>query len=451
MRYQFKDKGLPDVLLRINDDQITYDVNRSAPASRTIIKNGRVIDPYNQLDAQMDIALINSTIENVSAEINPAPGDRVIDARGLIIMPGIMDMHLHVYDIPVFQVKVMEEAAVHGITTALTAGAANTIRATSFFASEVDRGSLINLGCFVGAPALLAADVPEEELVNFLLGRMDEDEAMQKLVRSRIAARTAPYLIGIKDHHSHLVLSPRQMQKVARLAADSKLLFMSHTQCPEYAGEIVEHSKGHHVHFGHCDASACGSHGDGRQAFKIVLDLIAKNNNVTGEFTSTLLRPSGGDRDGIRIPDECREMAFQALRDGVVEIIVSDGPSHASKGFGDTKDSVPLLCELIEQKILSPLDAVATMTLNPARLMSRATRSGWWEKELGSLAPGSRADLICVNPLEKEVAYTFVYGEMVAFEGRVVTTGYGSGGWVTRLGIFQRTGLGDLSRLAIKK
>ena len=110
----------------------------------------------------------------------------------------------------------------------------------------------------------------------------------------------------------------------------------------------------------------------------------------------------------------------------LINILISDGPSHSVKGFGDVKDSIPAILGLIEDGVLDPLNAFATMTTNPARLMARVTGKDWWLKEMGSLSEDSRADVAVINPLEKEVVYTFVNGEMVAFEGRVIRKGYGA-------------------------
>jgi cytosine/adenosine deaminase-related metal-dependent hydrolase len=111
------------------------------------------------------------------------------------------------------------------------------------------------------------------------------------------------------------------------------------------------------------------------------------------------------------------------------------------------KDSVPAILDLIEMGVLDPIKAFATMTTHPARLMAKVTGQNWWVKELGSLAEGSRADIAVINPLEKEVVYTFVNGEMVAFEGRSIKRGYGAGGFVTRFGILPGMGVGEVTRL----
>jgi hypothetical protein len=50
-----------------------------------------------------------------------------------------------------------------------------------------------------------------------------------------------------------------------------------------------------------------------------------------------------------------------------------------------------------------------------------------------------------VDPLNKRATFTFVNGTMVAMENRPVREANGAGGWVTKFGIFGRTGVGDLA------
>ncbi|MBW2065512.1 MAG: amidohydrolase family protein [Deltaproteobacteria bacterium] len=366
-----------------------------------------------------------------------------MDIQGLIVVPGLVDIHLHLYDLLTCDVPVMEEAAVHGVTTGLSPGAANSLRAPSFLGSELDRGSLVNMGIYLGALGVLGLDAGPEEVIRFFRGEMPEETALQKISRSRFTLKTAPLAIGIKDHMAHFVLSEEKMRTIARIASGAGLLLMSHTQCPSYAREMVKWAEGNPLHMGHTDAAATS----GEKAYETVLGLIQDNDNVTGELTTTLLRPSRGDRDGIVISEDARKLSFEALRSGTVDILISDGPSHSVKGFGDVKDSIPAIMELIEAGVLEPIDAFATMTTNPAKLMARITGNKWWIKELGSLSEGSRADIAVVNPLEKEVVYTFVRGQMVAFEGRVIKKGYGAGGWVTRFGILEQMGVGEVTRI----
>lgn len=61
---------------------------------KTIIKNGRVIDPANNIDTVCDILLENSKIVKVAKNIK-ADAEHIIDATDKIVMPGLVDMHVH--------------------------------------------------------------------------------------------------------------------------------------------------------------------------------------------------------------------------------------------------------------------------------------------------------------------------------------------------------------------
>jgi dihydroorotase len=62
---------------------------------KTLIKNGRVIDPVNNLDDICDILVENSTISKIAKNIVKNGTEDLIDAAGKIVMPGIVDMHVH--------------------------------------------------------------------------------------------------------------------------------------------------------------------------------------------------------------------------------------------------------------------------------------------------------------------------------------------------------------------
>ena len=61
---------------------------------KLLIKNGRVIDPAGATDSVRDILVNGPVIEKIASGI-PANGSQVIDAAGMIVMPGCVDMHVH--------------------------------------------------------------------------------------------------------------------------------------------------------------------------------------------------------------------------------------------------------------------------------------------------------------------------------------------------------------------
>ncbi|WP_209332693.1 amidohydrolase/deacetylase family metallohydrolase [Lunatimonas salinarum] len=62
-----------------------------------LLKGGHVIDPKNNIDAVMDVAISNRKIHRVAPNIPAAEAKKVIDVSGLYVTPGLVDMHVHVF------------------------------------------------------------------------------------------------------------------------------------------------------------------------------------------------------------------------------------------------------------------------------------------------------------------------------------------------------------------
>ncbi|MEP7108355.1 MAG: amidohydrolase/deacetylase family metallohydrolase [Ferruginibacter sp.] len=63
-----------------------------------LLKGGHVIDPKNNIDAIMDIAITNGKISILAVDIPASNAKKVIDVTGLYVTPGIIDMHVHVFN-----------------------------------------------------------------------------------------------------------------------------------------------------------------------------------------------------------------------------------------------------------------------------------------------------------------------------------------------------------------
>jgi dihydroorotase len=63
-------------------------------SERVLIKNGRVVDPQAGLDDDRDVLLAEGVVQEVGKRL-PARGAQVIDARGLAVCPGFIDLHTH--------------------------------------------------------------------------------------------------------------------------------------------------------------------------------------------------------------------------------------------------------------------------------------------------------------------------------------------------------------------
>jgi dihydroorotase len=412
---------------------------------RIILQGGRVIDPKNQIDKVTDIVAEDGIITEVSENIERLPSDRVINCEGLVVMPGLFDMHLHlgdlfdIYESPVFK------AARDGVTLGFSPGAGNTFMAPALLGAEVDRGLPLNVGVFLGGAAVLASRLNEAELIALFTKQLDDEVMAQKLTRNAITNSTAHLTVGIKDHMGHFIMSDEDIHALFDITSQSGLMYMSHTQDPEHAVRMVELSKGRPLHLAHATAAGCCTHAGGFEGMREVISLI-DGGQVTAEFVSSMLLENRGRRDGLKISPKAQELAFKALQDGLVNVIVSDGQSASTmKGFGSTSDNIPCIFTLVRLGVLSLSHAVACMTCNPAKLIGDRTGNRFFETRLGHLGTGACANITVADPLSQSAIYTIVNGIPVAFDGNLVREGFMTGRFVSKFGYSQRSGVGDLA------
>jgi dihydroorotase len=90
-----------------------------------VLKGGSVLDPSSALDGVMDIAIEHGSIARIAPGIDAAQAARVIDVRGRLVTPGLIDCHAHVFE-GVSRTGVNPDlAGVHaGVTTLVDAGSA---------------------------------------------------------------------------------------------------------------------------------------------------------------------------------------------------------------------------------------------------------------------------------------------------------------------------------------
>jgi dihydroorotase len=60
-----------------------------------LIRGGRVVDPSQQLDATLDLLLADGAVAELGASLEAPEGAEIVDAAGLVVMPGLVDVHVH--------------------------------------------------------------------------------------------------------------------------------------------------------------------------------------------------------------------------------------------------------------------------------------------------------------------------------------------------------------------
>lgn len=74
----------------------TADVTRGQDLD-LLIDDGTVIDPKNDVNAVMDVGIAGDTIATVAEDVSPERAEQVVDASGLYVTPGLIDVHAHVF------------------------------------------------------------------------------------------------------------------------------------------------------------------------------------------------------------------------------------------------------------------------------------------------------------------------------------------------------------------
>ncbi|MDY0296587.1 MAG: dihydroorotase [Acidobacteriota bacterium] len=84
---------------------------------KLLIKNGRLVDPLNHTDDTVDILIDGQSVADIQPRLDAGKVDRLIDAAGLVVCPGFIDMHVHLREPGNENKETIQsgvEAAVHG-------------------------------------------------------------------------------------------------------------------------------------------------------------------------------------------------------------------------------------------------------------------------------------------------------------------------------------------------
>ncbi len=164
-----------------------------------LIQGGTVVDPKQGLHAVRDVLLANGRVVSVAERLTPASGDTVIDARGLYVTPGLIDLHVHVfYGASHYGIEPDPHCLGTGTTTVVDAGSAGALTFPAFrkYVIEVSQTRILPF-LNIGATGMLSADVGELEDVRFIdRGRaLAMIEAHRDLIRG-VKVRLSRDLVG---------------------------------------------------------------------------------------------------------------------------------------------------------------------------------------------------------------------------------------------------------------
>src|SRR5215469_1489363 len=103
------------------------------------ISGGRVVDPASGMDAVMDVAVVDGKIAATGTGLGEA--EHEIDATGLVVAPGFIDLHAHGQSLPADRMQAFD-----GVTTSLELEA-GALPVSAWYEHQAATGRTLNYGC----------------------------------------------------------------------------------------------------------------------------------------------------------------------------------------------------------------------------------------------------------------------------------------------------------------
>lgn len=173
-----------------------------------VIRGGEVLDPSQSLRARRDIGIRFGRIEALEAEIPATRALQTIDASGNLILPGLIDLHAHVYPYgSAIGIPADESAPLTGVTTAVSAGdaGANNIAALHRHIAAQTRTRMY---AFVHIANMGLSAFPVAELYNIDFAQVD--------ACARAISENPDFVLGAKVRMSENVIAKHGIEPLKR-------------------------------------------------------------------------------------------------------------------------------------------------------------------------------------------------------------------------------------------
>jgi dihydroorotase len=173
-----------------------------------VIKGGDLLDPSQKLSGKRDIGMRFGKIEAIEADIPAARALRVLDASGRTVLPGLVDLHSHVFPYgSAIGIPADELIPFQGTTTMVSAGDAGANNFAAF-RRYVRGATRTRLYAFVHIANIGLAGFPEPELYH--LGFAQAESA------GKTVAENADIVLGVKVRMSENVINQAGMEPLTR-------------------------------------------------------------------------------------------------------------------------------------------------------------------------------------------------------------------------------------------
>ena len=192
-----------------------------------LISGGTVVDPAQGLNDRRDVAIAGGRVSAVAEHIDPAQARQVLDASGLLVTPGLVDVHVHVYDgVSHYGVDADTYILPSGVTTAIDAGSAgaDTFEGLRRYVIEVSETRL--KACL---------NISSTGMVSPVVGELEDIRLIDPKKAIEVCERHRDVIVGVKARLSENLAGNNALPALhrAREAADAVgLPIMIHPNAP---------------------------------------------------------------------------------------------------------------------------------------------------------------------------------------------------------------------------
>ncbi len=406
---------------------------------RILIKNGRLLDPETNMDKVADLLTDGDRIIRIAADIEEE-ADQLIDASGCYVMPGFIDLHVHLRD-PGFEYKETlasgGAAAVRGGFTTVCAmpntkpvmDTPEKIQQVQQRAEEESPAHVYQLGAItIGQQGTRLADIAGMAAAGTMAisedGKSVMDADLYKTAMKAAAKADIPIFAHCEDINlvaGGVMNADAKAEQLGLPGITNAVEDIIVERDIRLAGET-----GARLHLCHCST---------RDSVRLLREAKEAGLPVTGEVCPhhfTLSTDDISADDGnykmnppLRSKDDV-EALKQALKDGTLDVIATDHAPHSEEEkqgsmkeamfgiIGSETAAALTYTELVIPGILSMMQMADRMSYGPAKIL---------RIDKGRLQEGKIADITIFNP---DASYKIDMNEMVSrskntpFQGRDV-------------------------------
>lgn len=382
-----------------------------------LILNGRVIDPAHQRDETTDVLVENGKISRmgkISKGSVHKPGLNVIDAAGKWVVPGLVDLHVHLRQ-PGQEYKEdirsgTEAAAAGGFTSICcmpnTKPVNDNEAVTKLITDTAKREGLVNVHP-IGAITKGSMGVelaPIGEMVRAGCVAISDDG--KPVVSSEVMRRAMEYALAfdlvVIDHceDEHLFADGVMNEGVVSMELGLRGIPRAAEEVMVQRNIVLAELTGARIHMAH--VSAAGSVRSIREAktrgIRVTAEtcphyFVLTDEAVSGYNTKAKMNPplrTEADREAIR----------EGLADGTIEVIATDHAPHSEDekerefdrapfGIVGLETALPLSLDLVADGVLGPSQLIDRLSVQPARIAGI---------NRGHLGVGGAADITIIDP-----------------------------------------------------